>query len=344
MNRIMHRSMSRAAHMRGLSLIELMIAMTLGMATIAAVGWIYLGAVQTYRSQDAIARLQESARYAFELVANDLRMTGTAGCSYATNVKVLNTTQWYGDLFTQPLASIEETGVASTVTEFSDALRVLHADVSREYIVQSHAAPQFTLTTSHDLATGDLMLATNCDHAALFQASGASGATVNHGTTGTPGNSVSALGAGAVAYTYGAGSRLYKVSAATYYVANNPAGVPSLFRERPTGASATLTAEELIEGVEDFQVTYGVDSDVAADGQANSPYLTADEVNAGAWGANAQERWARVLSVRISFLMRTVENNVVASEQTYTYNGANVTATDRRLRKAFTHVVKLRNR
>ena len=64
-----------------------------------------------------------------------------------------------------------------------------------------------------------------------------------------------------------------------------------------------------------------------------------------ALGATAQEKWARVVSVRISLLMRTVEDNVIPDEQTYAYNGVtDIEAADRRLRKVFTHVIQMRNR
>lgn len=341
--------------MKGLSLVELMIAMTLGLATIAAVGWVYLGTSKTYRTQDAFARLQEGARYAFEVIGNDLRMTGTTGCSYATSVNVVNgyDTRWYTNLLEQPLVSAEQDAAAGTVTEFSDALRVLRTDVSTEYVVQSHDGTGTFTFTSHDLTPGALLVATDCDHVAVFQASAAGSPNVSHAATGMPGNSTANLGSGGVVKTYPAGARVYRLSASTYYIANNPAGEPSLFRLRPIGANATPTAEELIEGVEDLQVSFGVDTDATPDGQANfvdpdgddDPYLRGDQIIAGVVpGASAQDRWNRVVSVRISVLMRTVEDNVVPTEQTYTYSGASTTAGDLRLRKVFTHVVKIRNR
>lgn len=362
MNRHMHyrstQSKPRFGREAGLSLVELMIAMTLGLATVAAIGWVYLGTSQTYRSQDSIARLQEGARYAFEVIGNDLRMTGTTGCAEANRVNVVNShsTNWFADLFDQPLVSIEEgEAAADNVTDNSDALRVLRADVSKEFIVLDHSGSAFTLNTS-GLSDGDLIVATDCKTmATVFQASaGSAGVAVNHTTGGTPGNSTSDLGSGGP-HTFIPGSRLYRLNSTTYYVAQNPAGVPSLFRLRPTGASASMTPEELVEGVEDLQVSFGVDTNVTPDGDADAddpdgdgdPYLTGSQISdAGSVvpGATAKERWSRVVSVRISLLMRTVENNVVPSVQQYTYNGETVDAPDRRLRKVFTHVVKMRNR
>ena len=75
--------------MKGVTLIELMISMTIGLATIAAVGWVYLGTMQTYRTHDALSRLQEGARHTFELIGKDLRMTGVSGCSFSTSMNVV---------------------------------------------------------------------------------------------------------------------------------------------------------------------------------------------------------------------------------------------------------------
>lgn len=333
----MHSShFARAVRMAGLSLVELMIAMTLGLATVGAVGYVYLGTSQAYRTQDALSRLQESARYAFEVISNDLRMIGTTGCATASDVNAVPGYAgiWYANLFELPVSSLEKTGAAG-VTQLSDALRVLRADISDEYIVQSHdsGTQQFDIG-AHDIAAGDVLVATDCQHAAVFAATGGASPTLTHGVDlGTPGP-----------YDFSPGSRVYSVKAATYYVASNPAGQPALYRLTPSGA------EELVEGVEDVQVTYGVDTDTPLDGQVNftgaAPYMTATQVGAIAPvpGPPPIDPWDRVVSVHVSLLMRTVEDNVLPTPQTYTYEGADVAADDRRIRKVFTHVVKLRNR
>ncbi|MDW8324835.1 MAG: PilW family protein [Burkholderiales bacterium] len=64
----------------GLSLIELMIAMGLGLLLVAALGYLYVGQRQSWRMVEAVARLQENGRFALELLGQDLRMAGYAGC------------------------------------------------------------------------------------------------------------------------------------------------------------------------------------------------------------------------------------------------------------------------
>lgn len=329
-------NLQRARRLRGLSLIELMIAMTLGLVTIAAVGWIYLGTTKTYRTQDALARLQEGARFAFEIIGNDLRMTGTTGCSskHGSNVVTNHTSDWWKDLLDQPL--IAEDKDTSGDFPMSDGLRVLHADISKEYLVQDHTGTTFTLKSAAGLKPGSILVATDCLHVAVLAASGVTETEV---TYGSPQNESTNLGQEGSEYHYSAatGSRLYPLSANTYYVANNPANQPALFRDRLL-SDGTVVAEELVEGVEDLQVSFTVDDDGNGvpdfPAAGTDPYLTPDAIKAGTGvTGSTSEKWAKVMSVRISLVMRTVQDNVIDKS-----NG-----TDRRLRKVFTHVIKMRN-
>ncbi len=60
----------------GFSLVELMIAITLGMIVLLAIGSIYIGSQQTYRVQADNARLQEAGRYALEILGRSIRQAG----------------------------------------------------------------------------------------------------------------------------------------------------------------------------------------------------------------------------------------------------------------------------
>jgi type IV pilus assembly protein PilW len=351
------RARYRRRGMHGLSLVELMVATTISLVILAAVGWVYQGTSQTYRSHDALARMQEGARYAFELMSKDLRMAGVTGCPYQTSTNALKTpTDWYKNLLDQPISATDKNGTSGDYAEFSDTLSVVRADVSREYIVNTHdsGAGTFTLVNKPDFSDGQLVVATDCNNVSVFQANGVSPdtKTVTYSATGL--NNTAALG---TTYAKANGARLYRMSAVMYHVAPNGAGVPSLFRATPTGVGGALVEEELVEGVEDLQVSFTVDTSATLDGEADyytketadTPYVTATWLNtttsdAATLGGTADLRWARVASVRMSLLMRTVEDRMVPVKQKYTFNGASTTAPDLRMRKVFTHVVKLRNR
>jgi type IV pilus assembly protein PilW len=167
----------------------------------------------------------------------------------------------------------------------------------------------------------------------------------------TPGSGVPLCTANGVAYTFTPGSRILRMSGNIYYIGNNPNGEPSLYRLRlgQSGGNAAATAEELVEGVEDMQITYGVDTSNPAtcsqtDGVVDA-YVTASNVAATAPCASSADDWKKVLSVRIRLLMRT-EDNIASQPQPYFYtNPLNATTpTDRRLRKVFTTTIGVRNR
>lgn len=358
---------------RGFTLVELMVALAIGLVLVAAIGYAYLGGRAAYRQQEALARMQEGARFAFESMTYDIRMAGFTGCRANTSVNVVNGNNWYANLYDQPLVGYETgTQPPDVVNAIADSLTVLRADNSNEYVVQSHnpASAQFQFAANHDLQQGEILVVTDCSHSATFQMTSvnnnntANTVVHNNGNATTPGNCTkgfgeTALGSGVpdcasangVAYTFNPGSRVLRLSGNTYFIQANPNGIPSLYRQRlnTTGGNAASTAEELVEGVEDMQITYGVDTSSPAtcsqtDGVVDA-YVAASSVPATAPCATALDDWKKVLSVRISLLMRT-ENGIVTQPQSYFYNNPLVatTATDRRLRKVFTTTIAVRNR
>lgn len=90
------------AHSKGLALVELMIAMTLGLVLIGAATGIMLSNSQSFRATQDISKTQDSTRLAFELMARDIRQTGSIPCgnSVAVKNKLTNnsgTLPWYFD-------------------------------------------------------------------------------------------------------------------------------------------------------------------------------------------------------------------------------------------------------
>ncbi len=71
---------SRQGLQRGLSLIELLIALVLGLAVLVGLSSVYVAVKQSFRFQETTGRLQEDATFALDSMARDLRMAGSAGC------------------------------------------------------------------------------------------------------------------------------------------------------------------------------------------------------------------------------------------------------------------------
>jgi type IV pilus assembly protein PilW len=95
-------------------------------------------------------------------------------------------------------------------------------------------------------------------------------------------------------------------------------------------------AFDLIEGIENMQVLYGVDTD--SDG--TSGYGTPNYYVP----VNSVTNMEKVVSIRISLLAATLDDNLTSQPQTYTYNGITTTPPDRKIRRVFTLTIALRNR
>src|SRR5262249_181090 len=58
---------------RGMTLVELMVAMTIGLALTVVIAQLFLGSKAAFNSTDSLSRLQENARYAMTLLACESR-------------------------------------------------------------------------------------------------------------------------------------------------------------------------------------------------------------------------------------------------------------------------------
>jgi type IV pilus assembly protein PilW len=67
-------------HARGFSLIELMVALALGLIVVLGVAQIFISAQNTYVSQNASANMQEDARFVLSKMTQEIRMVGMFGC------------------------------------------------------------------------------------------------------------------------------------------------------------------------------------------------------------------------------------------------------------------------
>jgi type IV pilus assembly protein PilW len=71
----------------GFTLVEMMIALVLGMVIIGALLAIFMSSKRTYSTTEAMSRMQESARFGAQFAARELRM---AGYSTSTQLGILN--------------------------------------------------------------------------------------------------------------------------------------------------------------------------------------------------------------------------------------------------------------
>lgn len=64
----------------GFSLIEVMLALSLGLLLVLAGGRVFISALHSWHAQEVAALMQEEARFVLQRMARDIRMAGAFGC------------------------------------------------------------------------------------------------------------------------------------------------------------------------------------------------------------------------------------------------------------------------
>jgi len=374
----MRRSLSLLNKPAGFTLIELMIAIAISVILLNGVLQVFQSSKQSYRVADNLGRTQENARYALDVLAQDIRQVGFLPCRINKKngqdqvANVLNVTTGEYDFFGAPLIGFEgnssvfpaefqlEGTVAGSRLAGSDGFRILRGG-SDVYSVESHnpTSAQFKLNIPHTIDPGDIILICDGDNASVTQVSNANQAnvTIVHNTgSGSPGNCTKGLGfpvsctTNGTPHTYGPGSQLVNFTSVIYYIGASLATdtenirTNSLYRRDQINSGGNIQfgdPQELVQGIETMQVLYGVALDPNS---AAVRYVPADAVG--------PTEWANVVSVRVGLLFHTPEEIATAVDTT-SYNVAGTTVTsasavsypaDRRQRYIFSETIKIRNR
>lgn len=334
------RNVSGPHHARGVSLIELMIALVLGLLVVSAAIGIFVSNRQVFRAADSLSYVQENGRAAFEILARELRQAGGTPCSRNVPiVNVLNNTSSWGTAWGDGIRGYEGGAAMPGVTigtgsgqriAGTDAIE-LRSGQSGEVTVVDHQpkSAQFKVNVNtHGLVDGDIVMVCDFVQAAIFQITNASSTNVtivhNEGT-GTPGNCTKALGypMGTPCnvpkndnyYAYGPNSVIAKLKATAWYVgvSSSNASRRSLYQVLLTrnGTTPATTVQEVAEGVQDMQLQY-----LSTGGAAYQD-------------ASAVADWSRVTAVRVVLTMQGTENVDVDGTPTV---------------RTIAHTVTLRNR
>ena len=367
-NNKMSRKPRPGSSITGLTLVELMVAITIGLIILAAVVRLFVTSRSTYTLEEGLARVQESGRFAVEFLSQDIRMAGYAGCSAnlsgtgvgnlvspAASATMFNPdgitghkyactsgcsgalTEWDPDLPAEyfPTGS----GEIQPVTG-NDVVVIQHADSSGTHLtgntVPHNANIQIVNTTAlaGSVQAGDILMVSDCKAADIFKAtsvsSGSGKITIAHTTTGNTGNNLN--------HYYGNDAEIMKLVTRIYFVGrrgNSSSNPPALYRKELSGAS--LVAQELVEGIEIMKLGYGEDTDTPKDGVPNIYRTSPSSVS----------NWRQVLTVRVGLLVRT-STTVDQENDTRTYDLAGITAAagpynDKYRRRAFNSTIQVRN-
>jgi type IV pilus assembly protein PilW len=309
------RRLQARSKIRGLSLIELMISLVLGLIVVASASAIFISNRQTYRATESMGRLQEGGRISFELMSRDIRQAAGNPCARdipVANVLRNSATNWWSN-WNAGIIGYEGTdgtfpfggGIGGRVNG-TDAIELKGADNISGVTIVSHNPPsaQFQVNTvNHPLNDGDIILVCDFRQATVLQITNAqpgTNTTVVHntGNSVSPGNCTKGLGfpidcatAGpnGTPYTYDPTSTIVKIQASRWYVGNNEAGGRSLFRTvlTNTGGAAGTANQEIVSGINNMALQY----------------LVRNRANYADASTLAAADWANVVAVRVLLTM-----------------------------------------
>ena len=298
----------------GFTLVELMIALVLGLLVIAGVGSVFLANKDAYRTNEALSQTQDAARTAFEFLARDIREAGSNPCGSEEiqsalngSVECANTNtlpDWVDDFDvpisgtdnTSTIAGLPGSGNVGAPVSGSDAIRIGKAEDLGLRLDEDNPAPTAAslklAATTTLLDPDDVVLVCDAGKASIFQITTQSDSSVtfSHNTgTGSIGNCTKGLNHPIINDTNGSGTTLGKSSylavprSVYWYVGTNSAGSRSLFRARNlktiSDPNDAIEIDEMVRGVESMFIQYHENgNDAFVDASAVSNWGDVDAV------------------------------------------------------------------
>jgi type IV pilus assembly protein PilW len=263
------------AGQRGLTLVELMIAITLGLLVMLVASALLVSANASYLHLTEAARVQDGGRYALEIMTRSIHQSAYANWDRDGDEAPLLA----GDAVSANVSGLD----ARAVSKNGDGI----------------GAP---------VADG----ANGSDVLALRFAGAGAGPDGDGSVINCAGFGVAAPSAAENAEQ----ARRWSI----FYVAKDADGEAELRCKYRSGAG--WGADAIVRGVDSFQVLYGVDTDLPADGVANR-YVSASVLNgldaalvpqgldafAKARDKNKKSHWKKVVSIKIALLLHGERNS-----------------------------------
>ncbi len=317
---------SRPALTRGLTLVELLVATTIGLFLMGGVVAVMVDNKNNFVFEQAVAEMQENARFVDDELTHEIRMAGYIGCNAdaiytntlgevdSNNIASISPNDWMNSQYGVRGYEDSQTLLLPAFSDLkagTDVLVINRGDPYESIDVVAHSPSTAEITTAglHGFVSDDILLISDslCSKVTVFQASAAGGASISHDSGGSNCRralstsvgyncNINTPSSGAVGEAYSEHSTLMKYKTSAYFVkASEITGLPTLYRVT-RGPGGVLDTQELVSGAEDFQVLYGFGN---SGSQRVSRYLSADAVEA--LGAD----WNHVVAVRATIIMKS---------------------------------------
>ncbi|WP_281645617.1 prepilin-type N-terminal cleavage/methylation domain-containing protein [Parendozoicomonas sp. Alg238-R29] len=227
---------------KGFSLVELMVAMTIGLILTLGIATLFVDSMQTQTVVNEASRVQEAGRIILKRIQDDVRKAGYRGCNIAeavgtsvTSLRALND----GIIIPGEADFLPNAGVDAASTSFSVSYLRPFPDANSFGVTMDDTGRTVTLSAADQvlpaITQGTQIVISNCLTQEIIN------------TPAISAGSTSFTLSNAVIGDYRGESNLYTLTSRTYYVADSGRGNRSLFMQ--TLSLNPSNAEELVENV-----------------------------------------------------------------------------------------------
>jgi type IV pilus assembly protein PilW len=315
----------------GLTLIELMVALTLGLFLTLGLILMMSDSSRTFKIQDDYARMQESAVASLRYLADSLRHTGFYGLAASTLTldpygTIGAITNDCGNTLTSgvPLFGYPDTTTAAAAAAAVPCIKAQNFRGTGPILIARLGTGQAVADPNNDGNFADGIAAQPNFTNTLYLQSDANFGYVFRG------QDFANLVASNLVKRFAAGNQfpVFPYQMHVYYVrpCSRPTGggglcqasddsgrpIPTLVRQELDGT--TMVERPLAEGVERINFSYGLDTLPAPDGDGIADRFVADPLSIAADG------WTRVVAVRVSMLVRSPTPVTGQNDQTKNYD------------------------
>jgi len=375
----------------GLTLIELLVTLAISAVILTGVVTLYVSSLSQSKLTTNLTSIQESGRFALDLISRDLRMSGYTGClaydqiEETDNPDLTKPVSFWGlktrggqNFVNQAGRGIqggEAAGTAwgqavSVVTgatarvgtlgsqwawsgnvmtdNYADAIAgsdIVRVWTTGDIAVDSSGVDDTTgaivikVPVGNGLKVGDMVMYATCGNRVFGEICATTNTSITlSNACNDQYTAVTSLGGGLrltadTATANISGGEVFSYRDVTYFVGKrdtDQSTAPSLYR------AVGGVSREMVEGVENLQILYGVDVDHAEGAvRVADKYVTAAQVGS---------RWNDVVSVKVSLLMRSFEKRIAQGSNTISFNGTTITTNDGYFRQVYSTTIALRNR
>lgn len=300
---------------QGFTLIELMVTLVISAVLLAGTINVLINNFSISRANDRYARLNENTLMATTFIAQDIENAGLMGCatSVANNVAstgngdLLHLTDTVGAsekiLFLDGLDDSNKlwsrfgtNQIQSSILDGTDAITIRRIRIRGDELAANMTDEDSNLNVNlsgDNVEVGDLIAISDCRTLDLAE-------VVSINTTG--GNTVLSHNGLSNVYSINdvednfmsQAGRVALFDTVRYFIGTDANGQAGLWREILPG-NTPESRQELIKGIEDLQILYGVGAD-ASNNYTPTNYVRADQIT-------TQQGWQEVVSIKFAMLV-----------------------------------------